>query len=260
MCLHSKINVLWSNTDWSDVAKITRAPYFMKAERRGGVYWSVIKMFRSPLPDGVDPLDMTGLYQAYPSLEQVERADIHRINGRRQIVSLIPKNAVGAEIGVFTGVFAEFLVAKTQPSKLTLVDPWVKAHGVKFPNWGQYTAKGNLSTEAAQKAAEFRSKKMPGIVTVVADFSTSWLGRQDEKSLDWVYLDATHKYDTVLQDLRAIEPVLAEDGLILGDDCWTDPNSAHFGVFKAVRDFCADRPFEIFRIDHHGQWAMRRRS
>jgi hypothetical protein len=217
-------------------------------------------MFLSPLPDGVDPQDMTKLYHNYPSLEKVERADIHRINGRRQIVSLIPKRAVGAEIGVFTGVFAEFLMAKTKPSKLTLVDPWEKAHGKFFPKWGDYTAQGTLETEAARKAAELRAEKMPGKVSVVTEFSVNWLAEQAAGSLDWVYLDATHKFESVLEDLRAIEPVLADGGLILGDDCWTDPKAAHFGVFRAIREFCSERPFEIFRMDHHGQWAIRRRS
>ena len=217
-------------------------------------------MFKTPLPDGIKPIDMTDLYKVYPSLETVERADIHRINGRRQIVSLIPKNAVGAEIGVFTGVFAEFLMAKTRPKKLTLVDPWEKAHGDLFPKWGDYTAQGTLQTAAAREAAEKRAKKLPGKVTVVTDFSTKWLAQQGAKTLDWVYLDATHKYENVLEDLRAIDPVLKNDGLILGDDCWTDPKAPHFGVFRAIRDFCDTGAFEIFRMDHHGQWAVRRRG
>ena len=62
-------------------------------------------MFTSPLPEGVKPVDMTPLYAQCPALKTVEQADIHRINGRRAIVSMIPKNKVGAEIGVFTGVF-----------------------------------------------------------------------------------------------------------------------------------------------------------
>lgn len=215
--------------------------------------------FKSPLPEGVKPLDMSDLYRAYPSLERVERADIHRINGRRQITSLIPKNTVGAEIGVFTGVFSEFLMAKARPKKLTLIDPWEKAHGEFFPKWGDYTAQGTLKTEAARKAAEFRAGKLPGKVSVAIDFSTHWLAKQPSQSLDWVYLDATHKYETVLEDLHAIGPVLKHDGFILGDDCWTDPKAPHFGVFRAIRDFCADGEFEIFRMDHHGQWAVRRR-
>ena len=217
-------------------------------------------MYKSPLPDGVKPMDLSELYREYPSLEKVERADIHRINGRRKIVSLIPKNTTGAEIGVFTGVFAEFLMAKARPKKLILIDPWEKAHGEFFPKWGDYTAQGTLETRAARKAAEMRAEKMPGKVSVVTDFSTNWLARQGAGSLDWIYLDATHKFETVLEDLRAIEPVLASDGLILGDDCWTNPNAPHFGVFQAIQTFCLERPFEIFRMDHDGQWAVRRRS
>ena len=217
-------------------------------------------MFKSPLPDGVDPLDMRPLYEAFPALETVEKTDIHRINGRQHIVSLIPKNAIGAEIGVFTGVFSEFLMAKTRPRHLTLVDPWAKAHGAMFPNWGRYTAGGTLPTEAAHKAAQLRAGKLAGQVDVVEDFSTAWLATQSAGALDWVYLDASHKYENVLEDLHAIAKILAPAGLIMGDDCWTDPNGTHFGVFRAVRDFSADQPFEIFRMDHQGQWAMRRRS
>lgn len=217
-------------------------------------------MFTSPLPEGVSPLDMTPLYKTYPALEVVERADIHRINGRRQIVSMIPKNTVGAEIGVFTGVFSEFLMAKTGPKHLYLVDPWAKAHGEMFPNWGKYTAGGTLPSIAAHKAALRRAGKLEGKVDVIEEFSTQWLAGLKPAALDWVYLDAAHKYENVLEDLHAIERVLTGQGMILGDDCWTDPHAKHFGVFRAIRDFCADRPFEIFRMDHHGQWAIRHRN
>jgi hypothetical protein len=180
------------------------------------------------------------------------------LKGRREITSLIPKNSVGAEIGVFTGVFSEVLITKVRPKNLYLVDPWKKAHGTHFPKWGDYTAKGALETGAARKAAEKRALKRPGKVSVIEDYSTAWLSEQSQKYLDWVYLDATHRYEAVLEDLQAIEGPLKTDGIICGDDCWTDPGAAHFGVFRAVRDFCATHPFEIFRMDQNGQWAIRR--
>lgn len=63
-----------------------------------------------------------------------------------------------------------------------------------------------------------------------------WLKRLNEnEKFDYIFIDGDHDYDPAAQDLANAINFLADGGTILVDDC--DPNHAHFGVYRAVRDF-----------------------
>ena len=206
--------------------------------------------------DTFQPIDMAEIYKKHNSLKKVEAVINPRLKERDAILSLIPTASVGAEIGVFTGMLSEYLLDKVKPTKLYLVDPWSKLHGERFPNFGAYSDHGKLQTAAALNAVRFRVKRFPA-AEIVQEFSQKWLAEQPDHSLDWVYLDASHKYENTMNELQAIEPKLKPDGMILGDDAWTKRGGRHYGVFRAITDFCKQRPFELFRLDQYAQWAIR---
>ena len=43
---------------------------------------------------------------------------------RQELLKILPKKSVGAEIGVYTGDFARRLFDTLEPRKLHLIDPW----------------------------------------------------------------------------------------------------------------------------------------
>jgi len=197
------------------------------------------------------------LYQIHPPLKQAETQADHRLESRDELLSLIPIGKCGAELGVFTGMFSERLLAKTQPKKLYLVDVWHTVFNPNFPDWGLYTAHGTLSASMALEAVKTRTRDNP-VAEIIIRPSVEWMRGLATDSLDWVYIDSSHSYDGTLEELTEAARVIAKDGLILGDDAWIDPNSHHFGVFKAVRDFCRENPWEIIHLDVAAQWAIRR--
>jgi len=202
--------------------------------------------------------DLSDLYARYPALRKVETSVDHRLAGRERIIELMPRRAVGAEIGVFTGLFTERLIARTDPARLYLVDVWHLLYGERFPSWGPYTDDGRLETAAALAAVRKRVGDRPGVEIVVSD-SLSWIKALPNDHLDWAYLDTSHQYQATLDELEALGPKLRRNGVILGDDCYTARGNRFYGVFQAVTDFCKTRPFELFRLDHDAQWAIRRR-
>ena len=214
---------------------------------------------RSPLPPSCDPVDVSGLYEIHPSLESVELACDARLAARSQIVSMMPKNAVAAELGVFTGVFSEFLLHQTKPRVFYMVDPWNLQYGEFFPNWGPYTDNGSLETSAALAAARRRAAHFEG-AEIVVTHGYKWIKNLPDNHLDWIYLDSSHTYPDTMNELTLLSSKMKKDGIIFGDDCWTDPGGVHFGVFRAITAFCRSHPFELFRLDHAAQWAVRRRS
>ncbi len=175
---------------------------------------------------------------------------------RHFMKNYVAPGGIGAEIGVFWAHFAEVLVAEFEPSKLYLVDPWHRLHGVAYPNWGRYTNFGKLTTAETLDRARVLEIKYPGIVDVRIDYGAAFMATMPDQHFDWVYLDAHHAYDDVMQDLTAIWPKLRPGGVIMGDDYFTDPTSQHAGVKRAVDTFAVDRGLEVV-FEQRNQFVLR---
>lgn len=68
--------------------------------------------------------DLDARIEAYQQKSPYPKPQIERTEKRVWLAEKLPKNAVGAEIGVFRGHFAEVLGAAAFPRLLYLVDPW----------------------------------------------------------------------------------------------------------------------------------------
>lgn len=68
-----------------------------------------------------------------------------------------------------------------------------------------------------------------------------------EESLDFIYIDADHRYASVRADLFAWYPKLKIGGVFCGDDycnCW-NPAEGHYDIVRAVEEFIQDKDVEI---------------
>ena len=184
---------------------------------------------------------------------------INRLDKRRWILNQISRipNSVGAEIGVFRGHFSELISTIVEPKKFYLVDPWEKI-GETFGWGGAYTNNKTLPTKVAKEESVLRSTKNPDVeVIVLEDYFPSSSLKFEEK-LDWVYLDASHRYENTLEELHAIPEFLTQDGVILGDDWDPRPDAKHHAVFRAISDFCRATNWNIVAAGPGQQWCIRR--
>jgi methyltransferase family protein len=184
----------------------------------------------------------------------------HRVPERRFLLNYIPDSSVGAEIGVFTGLFSSLLAKQAKILHVTFVDPWWKAFGDTYPDWGRYTDHGRVSTRNAYEIAKKRVLR-PGLRNRIVDvaFSYDWLESQPDESLDWVYLDSTHTYEGTKRELELLSRKLRENGVLLGDDWQPDRHHRHHGVALAVSEFLKTSDFEPVLCGVAGQWVLRRR-
>lgn len=58
---------------------------------------------------------------------------------------------------------------------------------------------------------------------------------------DYIYIDGDHLFDAALQDMNNASELLAPRGIMIIDDA--DPNHTHFGVYKAMQEFCMKKGF-----------------
>lgn len=184
----------------------------------------------------------------------------HRISRRRFVPKMFPVGGVGAELGVFTGLFSTQLLRYARPRKAYFVDPWGLAHGTHFPDWGRYTAFGRLATQDAERLARARIAAASGDTetTVVVGYSTDFLASIPDEALDWVYLDSSHSYAGTRDELALLSHKLKPGGIVAGDDWHDDRGHRHAGVAQAVQEAVAEGRFTLLGAYDAMQWAARR--
>jgi predicted O-methyltransferase YrrM len=138
-------------------------------------------------------------------------------------------DALVMEVGSWCGR-STMAIAKHLPqgSKMYCVDAWKDLYGSK-PDSGQTQAE----TAYACFMENFKPYMDSGKVIVrradsvkaAMGLAPFWAG-----TVDWVFLDSSHTYETTKAEIRAYLPLLRAGGLLSGHDYW------HEGVSKAVNE------------------------
>lgn len=159
---------------------------------------------------------------------------------RKFLLDMLPKNSIGAEIGVHLGDFSERLIEVVQPAELNLIDPWHHETSEQYKDaWygGQADAGQKEMDRRHQSVVDrFSTEIGQGRVRVHRGYSTDVLERFPDDYLDWVYIDGNHLYEFVIKDLEASFRKVRPGGLVTGDD-YTEGGWWKGGVKKAVDEY-----------------------
>lgn len=183
------------------------------------------------------------------------------LTGRDQLGDLLLRLRLlsrGAEIGVYKGEFAETLL-KVWPGRLLLVDTW--------RHMDHYLDSWNVDdVQAERHLAEARVRLSPfGDRAAFCRMESKEAAElQPDQSLDFVYIDANHAYQSVLRDLALWYPKVRRGGLVCGHDYfdaradrdlepdWTTVNQSipvhdltSYGVKSAVDTFARERRYTV---------------
>lgn len=169
----------------------------------------------------------------------------------------LPKNGVGAELGVLKGHFSRTLLKNTNAKKLHLIDPWY------FLSAEWSWVGGNKSTIDAVIwiLDEFKTEIENQKVFVHIQDDIDVLDSFDDNYLDWAYIDSSHSYGHTVKELNKLLTKVKPQGVICGDDWRPDPNHRHHGVFKAVNEFAKEHNYKIlYSSEEDLQWFIQKRS
>lgn len=167
-----------------------------------------------------------------------------KLNTRYEFPTIINqyKLEVGAEIGTDAGYFSYYLLKHSKIKLLYSVDQWK----------GSYQ---NHKLEAEKSLAYFgpRSK----ILHMSSEQAANWM-KQNNILLDWVYIDANHRYKYVKQDIELWYPLIRSGGVLAGHD-WI-PDDPGTGVVPAVNQFIQNHKYlQLFLTDDHlRSWWVRK--
>lgn len=166
-----------------------------------------------------------------------------RVPTRVDLLEHLPPGSVGAELGVFDGVFSETILQVVRPARLLLVDLWSDTTEiVRWDESGQKYLHRLTGPEAWQAARQRLAASIEcGQTQLICAEVLAWLHSCPPRSLDWIYLDDNHLYVHVAQELELALPCLRPGGWMMGHDyCEVLP-----GVAQAVDQFCQRRSLKI---------------
>lgn len=151
---------------------------------------------------------------------------------------------VGVEIGVFEGAYTEVLAKSGL--QIYGIDPWLV-----YEDYGQasYQDKANNRYEKAKS----RLSKYPN-VTLIKEKSMDVVGRFENDSLDFIYIDGNHQFRYIADDLYEWWKKIKKGGVICGHDYAYFKSRSPCGGCQ-VREI-VDAYAKAFRTDF---WVLGRR-
>ncbi len=182
-----------------------------------------------------------------------ERA--HNAARAQLLAQWLPKNGVGAELGVFQGRFSRTLLDASEASLLHLIDPWY----LLTPEW--HWGAGSRSTVDAlvNILMDFKPEIESGRVRVHVADDRATLKELPNHYFDWVYIDSSHQYEHTRDELDLLFYKMKPEGVIAGDDWRPDPEHRHHGAYRAVMERLNSGDYTLIAADEATtQWAMRR--
>jgi len=146
------------------------------------------------------------------------------------LISQIQSNnyKIGAEVGCMEGATSSKLLQYCPKLKLICVDLWEPDYDVlsdyckeTYKDWDFDKIKKKFDKQVAPY--HHRVTELQGVSWEMAD-------RVEDNSLDFVFIDADHSYESVKKDIIAWVPKLKPGGLLSGHDIHLE------GVLKAVKE------------------------
>ena len=163
----------------------------------------------------------------------------------------------GAEIGVCDGDFSEILAKNNPQMKLFSIDPWRP-----LPEYHDYRSKEIF--EQMFKNATLKLEKYPNC-EMVQKLSKEAVNDFEDESLDFVYIDANHLLEFVINDISIWLPKLKKGGILAGHDYLEIEKPSHTHVFEAVNAYTKSydiKPWFVLgrEIKSRGEIRDKRRS
>jgi hypothetical protein len=148
------------------------------------------------------------------------------IDYRNEIGDILKNDIVGCELGVFEGAFSKILINTNKFKKLYLVDTF---EGIVHGSKEKIYTDGAVLFDYVKKIFANNTN-----VDIIKQDSIAFLNSMPENSLDFVYIDTTHKYEQSIKELNAARRAVKSGGLICGHDYMKERFP---GVCQAVEEF-----------------------
>ena len=169
----------------------------------------------------------------------------NEVRTRKDFPALIDSMGLktGVELGVWKAGHSDFLLSNSHLDKLWSIDAWCDDKDKVKATFKDWTIKDGAIEQICQEAMGTLAKH-GGRSEVIRGISWEQAGRFPDGSLDFVYVDASHRFSGVALDLMAWWPKVRMGGVFAGHDYM---HKYRFEVMEAVNGFLCEEQ-QILRI------------
>lgn len=139
------------------------------------------------------------------------------------------------EVGVWRGDYSRNIARTLAPDRFIGIDPWELYEGYTDKPGNEFNNQEGLDHLYLNVKESFEKE---------FDYAEIWRAHSvnaskhfENNSVDFVYLDADHKYEPVAADIQAWWPKIKTGGILAGHDYIAKSHIEEFGVIKAVDEF-----------------------
>lgn len=167
-------------------------------------------------------------------------------NTRDDMLTLVSKHGVFAEIGVFQGKFANTITKVLEPKQLILIDLFegIMGSGDQDGNNFEFCNLEDVYTHLCRVSLQYPALK------VMKGDSVTMLSQFPDNTFDMIYIDGDHSYEGCKRDLNIAFNKIKHAGWVMGHDYEMNMKKAQilydFGVKQAVDEFCLDNNQVIY--------------
>jgi SAM-dependent methyltransferase len=149
------------------------------------------------------------------------------VASRIDLLASLPRDGRVLEVGTDRGAFARLILERTSPSRLDVLD-------MDFSRFD-------------------KTLRQDGRVVCHEGLSRDILPTFAEATFDWIYIDGSHRYSDVVEDIAACRRIVKPDGfLVFNDFAHIDPLLGRYGVHNAVTEFLVDSGWMIHAMSYEG--------
>ena len=166
------------------------------------------------------------------------------VNHCRDYINQTNPQPLGVEVGVLRGDFSFHILNSCSNIKLFSIDCWKNQTNETYTDINNATPAEfeKMYLDVLNRSSLFLDRSV-----IVRKYSNEAAEMFKDNSLDFIYLDANHKYEEVKADIEMWFPKLKSNGIISGHDFIEDGIRSvvgvptDFGVQKAVKEFFKDK-------------------
>lgn len=200
-----------------------------------------------------DPLSFK--WKQYCSKEEIFKIGLENRYDLPQFLNILDLKGIGAEIGVQYGLFSDHILNQWQGDLLYSIDPWTVYDGDIL----DYSNVNEIVQEVRYRKCKNLLQKHKARSKILRLTSQEASLSIEDNSLDFVYIDARHDYDSIKEDIRLWEPKVKQGGIIAGHD-YIDGRRiikghiTQFGVKKAVDEFFGIENIQVTKEKDYNTW------
>ena len=178
--------------------------------------------------------------------------------------NLLIKSPSILEIGIHKGDFSKQLFKNFNPSKLTLVDPWIAYNDLIYKNsWYGNSENSNqkIQDEYYNNVLDYFKKQISEDKVEIFKKTSDEFFLKNKNTFDLIYIDGNHLFEFVKRDIFNSLKFITENGIIVLDDYalkgWWDD-----GITKAVNFHKKEKNIKIIKkhniFDYHHQCLIKK--